>query len=167
MLKVNKPKGLIRYASYDSIAEKKQTLFTTRVKAYSVVLLLLVSFLSVALLTRSEIETTILKVPGQLYQRQENDRISNLFNMQFVNKTNEEIKITLEIEDIPGATVSHVGESDMLIEPNALAEGIYFISLPEEQLAGMQTEVTIKILGNGEEIEKQTIKFLGPATVNN
>lgn len=165
MLKINKPTGLIRYASHDSIAENTQSLFTNRVKAYSAVLVILVSILSVALLNRSEVETTILKVPGQLYQRQDDGRISNLFTLQFINKTNNDMVITLVIPDIPEATISRVGGDEIVVLANELAEGIYFISLPEAQLTGMQTEVTVDIIGNGEKIEDQTIKFLGPATI--
>jgi cytochrome c oxidase accessory protein FixG len=165
MLKVDKPTGLIRYASYDSIAEKKQNLFTNRVKAYSAVLIILISILSVALLNRSEVETTILKVPGQLYQRQDNGRISNLFTLQFVNKTNNDMEISLKIPAIPEATISRVGGDEMVVPANELSEGIYFISLPDAQLTGMQTEIMVEIFGNGEKIENQTIKFLGPASI--
>jgi len=166
MVKVNKPKGLIRYASHDSITEKKENLFNTRVKAYSVVLLILVSILSVALLTRSEVETTIVKVPGQLFQRQPDNRISNLLNIQFVNKTADAMTMTLEVTGVGGAEINHVGEGSMEVPANELKEGIYFISIPEAELSGMQTDLVIKIYGNQELIEEKPIKFLGPASLN-
>ncbi len=167
MVKVNKPKGLIRYASHESITENKQQLFNTRVKAYSVVLLILVSVLSVALLTRSEVETTIVKVPGQLFQRQPEGRISNLLNIQFVNKTARDMSMRLEVSGAEGAEISHVGQGSMTVPANSLEEGVFFISIPEEELSGMQTDLVIKIYGNGELIEEKPVKFLGPANLNN
>ena len=166
MEKVNKPKGLIRYASHDSIQEKKHKIFNTRAKAYSVVLIILVSILSVALLTREEVETTIVKVPGQLFQRQPDNRISNLVNIQFVNKTANSMQMTMEVKGTPGAEISKVGDGTMEVGANSLEEGIYFISIPREELAGMQTNLTIYIYGNGELIEEKPLKFLGPATSN-
>ncbi|MEJ2004396.1 MAG: cytochrome c oxidase accessory protein CcoG [Cyclobacteriaceae bacterium] len=164
MDKVNRPRGLIRYASYDSIAEGKTTLFNTRVKAYSVVLILLLGVFGFSLMNRSDVETTILKVPGQLYQKQENGMISNLFNIQFVNKTSEKMEIELEVRGIDGAEIEKVGGGGLAIEANDLGEGIYFISAPQDNLTGMQTSLTVIVYGNGEEIETRKIKFLGPAT---
>ncbi len=166
MDKINRPHGLIRYASYDSIAEGKSKLFNTRVKAYSVVLILLIAVFGFSLANRSDVETTILKVPGQLYQRQENGLISNLLNIQFVNKTSEEIDIELRVEGAEGAVIEKVGGGPMRIEPNNLGEGIYFISVPEVNLAGMQTTLTVLVVANGEKVETKEIKFLGPASLN-
>ncbi len=166
MEKVDKPKGLIRYASYDSIKEGKHKLFNTRVKAYSVVLLVLVSILSFALFTRSEVETTILKVPGQLFQRQEGGRITNVLNIQFVNKTADAMDMRLEIRGLEAAEISQVGRDEVVVPANELVERIFIISIPESELTGMQTDLMILIYGNGELVEEKPIKFLGPSTLN-
>ncbi len=166
MEKVDKPKGLIRYASYDSIAEKKHNLFNTRVKAYSAVLLILVSFLVVALATRSDVETTIVKVPGQLFQRQPDNRISNLVNIQFVNKTADPMEVRMEVTGVENGEITRVGEGSMEVPANELMDGVFFITLPEDQLSGMQTDLIILIYGNGELIEEKPIKFMGPSNVN-
>jgi cytochrome c oxidase accessory protein FixG len=166
MDKVNRPRGLIRYASYGSIAEGETTLFSTRVKAYSVVLILLVSVLGFSLINKSDVETTILKVPGQLYQKQDNGLISNLFNIQFVNKTSEPMEIELSVEGVPGVKIEKVGGGTITIEPNNLTEGVYFITVPGENLAGMQTPLKVTVYGNGTEVETKNIKFLGPANLN-
>ncbi|MCA6073258.1 cytochrome c oxidase accessory protein CcoG [Fulvivirga sedimenti] len=166
MDKVDRPRGLIRYASHESIAQGKTKLFTTRVKAYTAVLILLVSVLSFFLFTRSEVEATILKVPGQLYQRQENGDISNLFNIQFINKTSEEMTIELIVDGAAGAKIEKVGGDTMIVPPNELSEGIFFITIPKSGLQGMQTPLKVTVMGNGKEIETKNIKFLGPANLS-
>ncbi len=166
MDKVNRPRGLIRYASHESIAEGKTRLFTARVKAYTVVLALLVTVLSFFLFTRSEVETTILKVPGQLYQRQDNGDISNLFNIQFVNKTGEEMTLGLSVEGAPGVEIQKVGGGPIIVPPNELLKGVYFITIPKSSLQGMQTDLKVIITGNGKEIETKNVKFLGPANLS-
>lgn len=165
MLKINKPKGLIRYASHESIEKGKQKLFTPRVAAYTAVLVILLSILGFSLATRSDIETTILKVPGQLYQKTDDGQISNLYNLQFINKTYEEVKLTLKVENFEEAALSKVGEGDIIVPPNGLAEGIFFIKIPKEKLNGAKTNLTIGIYKDGELIETAGTKFLGPATI--
>jgi cytochrome c oxidase accessory protein FixG len=89
MIKIGKPKGLIRYASYTSIKEGMQKLFTPRVLGYCFVLLVLVGILSFTIATRSMLKTTVLKVPGTLYQKTTDGFVTNLYNIEFVNKTFE------------------------------------------------------------------------------
>ncbi|QSE96305.1 cytochrome c oxidase accessory protein CcoG [Fulvivirga lutea] len=165
MVKVNKPKGLIRYASHESISTGSKSLFNTRVKAYSVVLLILVSILLSALMMRSDIETTILKVPGQLYQKTEKGTITNLYNIQFVNKTFEDMKIDLKVIDQEEASIIKVGEADQLLEANSLSEGVYFIEIPADKITSARMKLTVGVYVNGELEETVKTKFLGP--INN
>lgn len=68
MLRAKKPVGLIRYSSEASIAEGKGSIFNARAMAYSAFLtLLLLLFVSLFSL-RTEVEATILRVPGTMFQ---------------------------------------------------------------------------------------------------
>ncbi|MCG8386381.1 MAG: cytochrome c oxidase accessory protein CcoG [Cytophagales bacterium] len=165
MEKIDRPKGLIRYSSFDAINEGKQRLFTPRVAAYSIVLLALLSFLSFSLVTRSDIETTILKVPGQLYQRTEDGNITNLYNIQFVNKTFEDMVLEVKIENEPSATISKVGEGEVEVPSNSLAEGVYFIKMPQEKIKSASMGLKIGVYRDGELVETVKTKFLGPVSV--
>ncbi len=165
MEKINKPKGLIRYASHDTIKEGRQRLFTPRVAAYSVVLVALLSFLSFSLVTRSDIETTVLKVPGQLYQRTEEGDITNLYNIQFVNKTFEDMTLEVRIENEPSAEISKVGEGEVLVPSNGLAEGVYFIKMPKDRIKSASMNLKIGVYRNGEIVETVKTKFLGPVSL--
>ena len=68
---VGLPKGLIRYASEDNIEKKSPFKFTARMKGYSAVLFILVGILIGMLFLRNDVEATILRLPGQLYQHKE------------------------------------------------------------------------------------------------
>ncbi|MEQ8475873.1 cytochrome c oxidase accessory protein CcoG [Fulvivirga sp.] len=167
MVKINKPKGLIRYASYDSIKEGVKGLFNNRVKAYSVVLLLLISVLITALATRSEIDVTILKVPGQLYQKTDDGQITNLYNVQFINKTFEPTEVSLRVLGLDHAEISKVGGGNLKIEANSLAEGVYFIKIPSENLKSAKTSVTVGVFNGEELVDEIDTKFLGPVSISN
>ncbi|UII30458.1 cytochrome c oxidase accessory protein CcoG [Fulvivirga ulvae] len=166
MLKINKPKGLIRYSSHDAIKQGKQKLFTPRVAAYTIVLILLVGIFAFSLVTRSDIETTVLKVPGQLYQKTEDGDITNLYNVQFVNKTFEGITLELKVEDNPKVIISKVGEGKTHVPANGLAEGVYFITMPKGEIKSAKTTLTIGVYAEGNRIDKTTTKFLGPVTTD-
>ncbi len=167
MVKINKPKGLIRYASYDSIKEGVKGLFNNRVKAYSFVLLILISVLFTALITRSEIDATILKVPGQLYQKADDGQITNLYNIHLINKTFEPAVVTLRIIGHDKAEISKVGGGDIIIEANSLAEGIYFIKMPAEEIETAKTSLTIGVYKGEVLVDEIDTKFLGPVSINN
>ena len=60
MDKVDLPRGLIRYASEQNIADKLPFRFTGKMKAYTTVLVFLIGFLVTLMVMRSDFETTIL-----------------------------------------------------------------------------------------------------------
>src|SRR5204863_9097119 len=81
MDKINKPQGLIRYTSENAIKNGIKFKVTPRIIGYSVVLFILFSTLTVLLAMRSDIETTVLRTPGQLYQKPDATHVSNLYNI--------------------------------------------------------------------------------------
>lgn len=164
MDKINKPRGLIRYSSYNAVKEKKKKIFTTRVLAYSGVLALLVSVVAFMLFTRTEIEATILKVPGQLYQEQPNERISNLYNIQFVNKTNRDVPIQLKVNGYEHAVINKVGGGDLMIGAASRVESVFFIEMDRKDIKKMKTILDVQLLANGEVIDEINTNFIGPVT---
>jgi polyferredoxin len=162
MEKIKRPKGLIRLASYQSIKEGVKNLFTTRVIGYSVVLIFLVALQVYLLTTREPVETTVVRVPGMLYQEQENDRISNLYNIQFVNKTFEDITLNVRLKDFKGGEISRVGGEIISVPSNENIQGVFFIELPKASLTETKTNLVIEVLVNNEVIDEVKTNFLGP-----
>lgn len=162
MTKINKPKGLIRLSSHAAIETGQKKLFTPRVAGYSVVLLAMMVFLSFMLVSRSDVEITVLKVPGTLYQKTEDGQISNLYNIQFVNKTFEEMKLELKVLDLEGAHIDRVGTQEIIIPANDKYEGVFFIKMPSSNITKTKSSVDIGVFKNGEMIDEIDTKFLGP-----
>ncbi|SFC34379.1 cytochrome c oxidase accessory protein FixG [Zunongwangia mangrovi] len=159
---VNLPKGLIRYASEENIEKKAKFKFTARLKGYTAVLVILIGVLTGMLFLRNDVEARILRLPGQLYEHQENNRISNVFTFKLVNKTTE------NIENVQLKLISHKGEvrlvkSDSLVVPKqGFAEGTLFIEVPAASLKGEKEKLKIGVYSNNELIETTTTNFLGP-----
>ena len=161
MDKIGKPRGLVRYASEENIAEGKKWRFTGRMKAYTVVLLVLVGVLATLLTLRSDVETTILRTPGMMYQERPDGTITNLYQLKMVNKTPRDMPIELRLESIAGE-LEMVGDN-LLLKKQSLGEGAFFIVLDPSDLTKMSTDIEIGVYSKNERIETVTTRFLGPA----
>ncbi|MDH5251637.1 MAG: cytochrome c oxidase accessory protein CcoG [Cyclobacteriaceae bacterium] len=161
MVKIGKPKGLIRFASFNSIKEGILKVINGRVIGYSLVLMALLAILSFALITRSDVETTVLKVPGTLYQR-ETGFITNLYNIEFVNKTFAEVNLEIKVESPANAKLLKADGKAILIPPEGLVKGVYFIKIPENDVTNARTVVRLGIYKAGKKIETVSVKFIGP-----
>jgi polyferredoxin len=163
MIKIGKPKGLIRFASYNSIKNGIQKLVNGRVIGYSVVLILLLTALSFALITRTDVETTFLKVSGTLYQR-ETPYITNLYNAEFVNKTFDDLELEVKVESPAYAQLHKVDGKAVLVPAEGIMKSVYFIKIPEENITSARTVVRLGIYQAGKRIENLKVKFIGPVT---
>ncbi|MGV3641748.1 MAG: cytochrome c oxidase accessory protein CcoG [Adhaeribacter sp.] len=157
---IGKPQGLIRYASEENIAENKPSRFTLRMKFYTVVLLLLLGGCGALLATRSNVETTILRTPGMLYQKKGADQISNLYNISVINKTTRAMPITLKLVE-PQGTI-RVVKNILVLPGQGKAEGVFFADIDRQRLQGTSTEVTIGIYAGDKLLSTEKTKFLGP-----
>lgn len=162
MEKVGFEKGLVRYASENSISQNKKFAFTGRIYGYAAVLTILLTGLSYLLISRNDVETTILRTPGVLFQRLENNQISNLYNIKLINKTYDEVYPTFKISET-AASIKWVGKPISKIEKGSSVEGELFLILPKEKLTGRKTSLKLIVLDqNGKEIESVKTTFLGP-----
>ena len=161
MEKIDRPTGLVRYDSYNAIAEGRKKRFTPRMAAYSIVLFLLIG-LEIFLLTyRVNVETLILRTPGMRYQKVDENHYSNLYNYEVVNKTTKPYeKIEFRLVDIDGE-IKLIGNDPTLGE-GGQASGSFFIILEKDDLSGPKNPVYVEVYADGELIEKVKTNFMGP-----
>lgn len=164
MVKINKPKGLIRLASYNAIQNGIQKIFSGRVIGYSLVLVALMGVLAFTLTTRSDIETTILKVPGTLYQRTPEGYITNLYNVELINKTFDPQTIEVRALSPEGAELQRADGKSLEIPAEGMIKGVFFIRIPSDQVKNARTVVEVGIFRNGELLETAKVKFIGPVS---
>jgi cytochrome c oxidase accessory protein FixG len=162
MVKIGKPKGLIRYASYNSIKNGVLQLFNARVIGYSFVLVALLSLLSFTLLTRTDVETTVFKVSGTLYQKTDDGYITNLYNVEFVNKTFEDLPLEMKVESPATATISRADGGTIVVPAEGMLKTVCFIKIPAADIKNARTVVEVGVYHEDELMEKVTIKFIGP-----
>ncbi len=163
MENVGLPKGLIRYDSEVNIAEgKKGFRWTARSIAYTVVLVLITGLLTGLLLFRSQVDATILRTPGMMYQEQEGGAISNLYNVKIINKTNEAMQLSLKVESGDGE-IKLVGKDLLELPEQGTAEGALFIIMEKEDIDGISQNIEVGIYQNDRLLKTVDTKFIGPA----
>lgn len=165
MVKVDRPTGLIRYASENGIKEGVQKLLTGRVKGYSLVLLVLVSAFITLIATRTDLEATITRFPGMTYQARPDGNVSNLYNITMVNKTFEPQHVTIKTLS-EGMKVEIVGDQNWVLEPQTKFEGRFF--LVKDQLAVKVPQEKVELILSSEGIEFDDIEtnFMAPVGKN-
>jgi polyferredoxin len=91
MEKIDKPQGLIRYDSLNGVNSGTKLKFTTRIAAYTGVLVVIIGILVFMLATRRNWESTLLRTPGMTFQVDEKlHTVSNIYNLEILNKSMED-----------------------------------------------------------------------------
>jgi cytochrome c oxidase accessory protein FixG len=161
MDKTNKPHGLIRYTSENAIKNGSKFRITARVVGYSAVLAVLFSTLVILLSVRSDIETTILRTPGLMYQKTDDGQISNLYNLELVNKTFRNLPIEIRAVE-PQGTIKWVGNGLDHLKQQSVAQSVFFLIIPKNKIVRTKTPVKFEIYSNGKKIDDVETNFLGP-----
>ena len=160
MEKVGREKGLIRYDSHNGIIQKRRKVFTPRVKAYTVVLGILLAANIYFLSSRSDVEAVILRTPGMLYQEVDENHVSNLYNYQVFNKTNNEWPLTFKLIDIDG-NIRLVGDAPVA-KGNEMVKGAFFIDLNKADLESRKNKIKIQVLTGDQILDEVKTSFFGP-----
>ncbi len=162
MEKVNLPKGLIRYDSYEGIKNAEKLRPTLRLIGYSTVLLVITGVLLGLIFTRSDVETTILRTPGTLYQDLGEGRFTNLYTVKMVNKTFSDMPVRLQLIE-PAGSLRMVG-GGLSIEQQGIAQGAFFVELDQALLSGVKTPIRIGVFHGEKQLETVKTAFMGPNT---
>jgi len=161
MDKVNRPKGLIRYASDNSIIQGTQKLITPRVKAYSAILVLLMAAFVTLLATREDLGATVTRFRGMTYQQRDTGQISNLYEVTFINKTFDAQEVELVAED-PKFKVEVVGDQNWNLAGQTKFDGRFFLVKDQKDMEKNQEDIVLLLKQNGETIDRIKTSFVGP-----
>ena len=161
MDKISKPRGLIRFASINSIEKNTKFRFTPRAIGYTVLLSVLTGVLTFLVVTRSDFSVNILRTPGLLFQERPGDKVSNIYDLNIVNKTFDEAEIFLKLENIDGE-LSMVGR-DLILEPQGIVEAKFLVILSKSDIVKMNTPIEIGVYSDDKLIKKISTSLLAPA----
>jgi cytochrome c oxidase accessory protein FixG len=160
MVKINKPRKLIKYASLNQIEKRARFRFTPRAIAYSILLTALVAVLSYLLLTRSEFSINVLRTPGMLFQEQPGGFVSNLYDINIVNKTFNTIPVRLKLENIKGE-IKMIGDN-ITLGSQEIADRKFLVLLKKDSIKKMNTPLVVGIYSDNKLLKQMKTSFLGP-----
>lgn len=166
MTKIKRPTGLIRYDTAEGIEKGRKWKLSFRPIAYSVVLVALVGLLTFFLVTRKDVESVLIRTSGSTYQFQSDGQISNLYNVEFVNKTFQPQKIELKINRPDTRLMLIGGKESIEVASGSLGKGTIMILIPQDKIRTNHFDIPVEVWVNGELMETLPAGFLAPIKRN-
>lgn len=154
------PKGLIRYDSESGISSGIRKIMNPRTIAYTAVLGILMVIVSSMFLFRGEVETTILRQRGTLYQEYGESAYSNVYEIDVVNRFNEDIQLNLKLEE-PAGEIQLIA-TDLLIPGGERLKGRFFVIIDKANLTQSKNRIKVGIYNQDKLIRKYPVTFVGP-----
>lgn len=111
MDKVNKPRGLIRYATENALArgwgthEVKRRLLRPKVLGYTAVLGLLILAMTTSLALRTPLKVDVIRDRGSMGREVEDGQIENVYRLQLMNTSEDARRYRLTVDGLPGARI--------------------------------------------------------------
>jgi cytochrome c oxidase accessory protein FixG len=161
MDKIGRPRGLIRYASLNSIEQRKPFRFTPRLAGYTAVLLVLASVPCISPRNPFARGKCSPARPGALFQQTAEGKLQNLYLLKVVNKTTHDITVTLKLENV-GGLIQVMGRGNLTVPKADLAQTSVLVQLGPKQLIAGKAKLLVGIYSNGKRIETVETTFVGP-----
>jgi cytochrome c oxidase accessory protein FixG len=160
MTSVNKPTGLIRIDSEENIQHSRRSKFNWRFAAYSSVLCILLGSLAYLLVSRTDVDATVLRTPGQIFQTLPDGRIENLYSIKLANKTRKDVPLILRIENMP-AEIQVIG-AELKVPAESYFQAPFFVKVDRKAIERRKTKLVIGVYEGKKKIKTETTTFFGP-----
>lgn len=161
MVKVGKPKGLITFATEkqletNTVGEKT---FDLRKKLLVTLLIVLSAAFASLIISRSIFDSTVMRVPGQLYQENPDGTVSNLYKIKLVSKSTKTLPYHLEIKERE-AQIVYVGHPLDSLRIGEHMEETFFIKIPKEKIKNRKEDIHVQIMSGNKVIQSKKVSFL-------
>ncbi|MBB6369374.1 cytochrome c oxidase accessory protein CcoG [Chryseobacterium shigense] len=162
MDKVGLPKGLIRYATEAEIENRESFRFTSRMKATTIFLALLIGFLGFLMHDRGSMEAKFIKPAGSTFFIKDG-KITNTFIYTLLNKSNEKKILTIKVISPAHAEITYFGDEKIVLKGDEIMKGNINITFPEEDIKFSKQNMVIGVFDEkGEMLDSFETTFEGP-----
>ncbi len=169
MDKINKPRGLIRYASWDEIMGKQEEPLYKRPRVWVYTAILLISVLGVllGLSGMQALELKVLHSRQPLFVLQSDGSIQNKYTLKVLNKRQEDIKVMVSVDDSNFNELEILGaEKAVLAKHGTVTPVTIYVRIPKKELKEKSQPIVFAIKGTdsaGEEYssDRESV-FIGP-----
>ncbi|MEP6779674.1 MAG: 4Fe-4S dicluster domain-containing protein, partial [Gemmatimonadaceae bacterium] len=173
MVKVGKPKGLIRYSSQDELAGKPRQWLRLRTVLYPTVLFLLLGGLATALVMKAPVDITVLRGLDGPFTEEGDGRISNQIRLRITNRRGVDELYSIAIEKpatteiAPSELTMVIPENPVKVEAGATHSTSMFIVLPRKAFSNGERMLNFTITDSEGYVDHETYRLLGPVKENN
>lgn len=143
MDKVGLPRGLIRYTSKSAVEEGSASWLSTRVKAYAVVWVVLMSVVISLFVLRNDLDVLVLRQEGTTWVRTP-DGTTNFYRLQIINKTSETKEVRVDVVEPRGAVITMVPTLQAL-QPHSMSKSRFLITIPDS-LVGDNSNLEVRLV---------------------
>jgi cytochrome c oxidase accessory protein FixG len=161
MTKLDRPRGLVRYDSFNGFAQKAKRIIRPRIILYTALLMLGATAMLLAVSTLSPITVSCTRVPGVPYVL-DAGKVRNEFLIRIFNKRNQPQHFTVAITGGPAGLAATGTEAGVEVGPLGEQMRPIIVVVPREQVQGsfpLEVKVTSP---NGRDVIKKTVTFVGP-----
>ncbi|MEN9420004.1 MAG: cytochrome c oxidase accessory protein CcoG, partial [Pseudomonadota bacterium] len=141
MDKMNYPRGLVRYATQNSLAgqwtpaQTWRRVLRPRVLVYTGVLVLIVAALGISLMLRSPFKVDVVRDRGALARLVDEGALENTYRLQVMNATESTQRYRVRVEGLPGARLE--GRDEVEVGPAQARWLPVAVHLPPETWQGL------------------------------
>ncbi|TKC12393.1 cytochrome c oxidase accessory protein CcoG [Pedobacter polaris] len=157
MTKINRPLNLIGFYNQDFI--KQQTPFKLGLKAYGYagVLLVLLFVFSSLIYKRQDVQTTVLRASGTLYQLNKDGTVSNLYNAELINKTNKAIEF--RFRSLDDADVIKFIQKPEILPKDGSTRLTFFLIKKQKDITEFKSKIVFEVIADGKVISTASTTF--------
>jgi len=157
MLKINKPQKLIGFYTNDFIKSRNPFKLGARAYGYAIVLVLVIIIFSSLIYKREDVQTTVLRASGTLYQKRPDGSIANLYNAELINKTNKDIRFVFK----PANERDKIEfiQTDTILPKEGNVHLTFFLIKQPKNIDGFKSKVVFKVQTEGKVISEAKTTF--------
>lgn len=165
MVKIGRPKGLVRYDSLNGLTQKKRRIIRPRIIAYTVLCLLGISAFGFTASRKARPYTATFKkvaMAGKPFQANAAG-VQNFYELRFLNKRNQPSTFTVSLVDPPAGMILSGGDQTVTVPPQGELTRQFVAISPIDSYEG-RASLTLRVTAQpGDVTIDQIVTFLGPA----
>lgn len=165
MDKISKPRGLIRYASYDEIqgVPTIPLLKRPRVLVYFSILTLALIGIIYGLTHLGSLELRVLHERSPLFVTQSDGSILNRYELKILNKLDHDVDIAVAVSGIDGMVLSAI-DNVIKAAPGHVKSHTVYVTVPAEKIDEERTPITFIVTNKSapDDMAKYESMFMAP-----
>lgn len=157
MIKIGKPEKLIGFYNHDFIKNRNKFKLGARAYGYAAVLLLVMIVFSSLIYKREDVQTTVLRASGTLYQKRPDGTIANLYNAELINKTNKDMNFVFKSAD--ASDKIELIQADTILPKEGSAHLTFFLIKQPKHIEEFKSKVNFEVEVEGKVISNTSTTF--------